>query len=212
MPSQDTIKKIANSLLEQQGLKVATYKLLQGLWAGYGHICHIQAVPIDDRPSQTNKKDRLAQPLILKIVTPPATESSRNGKHKSLDEGHIRKVMSYQVEQHFYADWAPQMPREIAPVAECIASTNEQGPRGELTIAMAMTDLRQSYPVAGEKRGELDETQVYAALKWLAEFHGFWWQKAEGIDRGNMRLPPLEEAKPTRSSNVNRLWLNGGYT
>lgn len=95
------------------------------------------------------------------------------------------------------------MPKEIA-VAHTIAQTSD----GD-SMAMVITDLREDFPVACEKRGDLDQTQVYAALDWLARFHGFWWQRTDELRAKQVRLPPLEESSTSSREGV---WLNGGYT
>lgn len=142
------------------------------------------------------------QSLILKYVKPPLT-----GQVES--EGHIRKIISYEVEQHFYSDLAPQLPRD-AVVAQCLASINNNG-----KVALLLEDLQRNFPVAGEKRGTLNKTQVHAAIKWLATFHGFWWDKTPDLrNHGFFRLPPLEEVllQQDKGRSKNGVWLNGGYT
>lgn len=131
----------------------------------------------------------------------------------ALDEGHIRKILSYQVEHYFYTHLAPRMPREIT-VASCLTSIQQSvGPSN--TIALMLTDLRDTFPVAGEKRAELNETQVDAALRWLASFHGFWWSNADEVRRLARVRPPLEHFKQHQSTDLGHqagIWLNGGYT
>lgn len=78
---------------------------------------------------------------------------------------------------------------------------------------IVMTDLRPRYPVAGEKRSELNEQQVYAALNWLSNFH----RTSRKLVPGNLDellLPPSEEAKRRLAGQAwgTKLWLNGGYT
>jgi hypothetical protein len=155
--------------------------------------------------------------LILKLITPPPTKAD--------DEGHTRKILSYQVEQYFYANLAPHLPKTI-PVAKCIASINEHHADGTSTTAMIMTDLQQHYPIAGEKRSALSPTQVNAAIDWLASFHGFWWPRVHRVkgdkrrfeqdknfDRIALVKPPLEEIRSHGDDAEGRtVWLNGGYT
>lgn len=76
-----------------------------------------------------------------------------------------------------------------------------------------MTDLRPRYPVAGEKRSELNELQVHAALDWLSSFHRST-RKLVPRDLREFLLPPLDEAKRRRGGDLSgtKLWLNGGYT
>lgn len=142
----------------------------------------------------------------MKLITPPAQTT------QTRDEGHMRKILSYQVEQYFYSQLAPQLPASI-PVAECLSSINQHHADGTSTTAMIMSDLRQQYPVAGEKRGALSPSQVNASLDWLANFHGFWWSRANTLDRSNLVRPPLEElSKDGHRNPSHTIWLNGGYT
>lgn len=89
---------------------------------------------------------------------------------------------------------------------------------------MLLTDLRPAFPVAGERRGALNETQVAAAVRWLAGFHGFWWGRVQDggfFDRKKLVRPPLEHLEEYDGDAVvevedaeraARVWLNGGYT
>jgi aminoglycoside phosphotransferase (APT) family kinase protein len=78
---------------------------------------------------------------------------------------------------------------------------------------MILNDLKQDYPVPGEKRGALSPTQVNAALDWLSGFHGFWWRRTRDFDRSKLVLPPLEEVKHDGQDALKKtVWLNGGYT
>lgn len=114
------------------------------------------------------------------------------------------------------------MPPEIA-VASCLASINSKpgpanGPSAEVKTAMVLTDLREAFPVAGEKRGALTNTQVRAALGWLAGFHGFWWKRVGDFDRSKLVRAPLEHFREHGDAVIEedeenpRVWLNGGYT
>lgn len=122
-------------------------------------------------------------------------------------------MLSYQVEQYFYTYFAPQLPPNIA-VAKCVTSINKIS-NNMNTTAMVMTDLRQEFPVAGEKRGTLNRVQSQAALTWLADFHGFWWTRSARIDKDSCILPPLQHYKHHASTSFagqGGLWCQGGYT
>jgi hypothetical protein len=89
----------------------------------------------------------------------------------------------------------------------------EKHPDGTLTTAMILSDLKQDYPIAGEKRDVLNPTQVHAALDWLSGFHGFWWPRVKQMDRRSLVRPPLKEVMVDGEGPVNKtVWLNGGYT
>ncbi|KAH6689458.1 kinase-like domain-containing protein [Plectosphaerella plurivora] len=197
-------RKVAEIMLSWLDLQLVTCVELQSLWAGYGHICAITA-----RPSKTGTSYHPKE-LILKLIAPP-------GNPRAMDEGHLRKMLSYEVEQVFYRDIAPSLGPDAA-VAECLASTaNMHGlPRAEelhgLTATL-MTDLRPAFPVAGEKRAVLSDRQVYAAIGWLASFHRQSWETPRG-ELIRYLLPPIEEEERRRTGTTrgDKLWLNGGYT
>ncbi|KAL7811927.1 kinase-like domain-containing protein [Trichoderma gracile] len=212
-----TPSQIAAIILSWIDLELVSCTAIQGLWAGYGHICAISARPTENCESKQWQRFRQAQSdgqgntvyLVLKIVHPP----TRAG-----DEGHFRKMFSYEVEQYFYDEVAPRLAGDIA-VAQCFASTRrmqkEAAEHGiDHIIATLMEDLRLEYPISGEKRAVLSSKQVYAALTWLAKFHrSSWTYKPQ--DLSQFLLPPLEEAlrrQEDPESSGKALWLNGGYT
>jgi hypothetical protein len=212
MPNQSSPQEVASSLLAEKGLEVVSITLLQSLWAGYGQICRIEAIP-KASPSKsqafstgdsTKPTPQETHSYILKLITPPPMKPN--------NEGHTRKILSYQIEQHFYTHLAPQMPASI-PVANCLASINEQHRDGTSTTAMILTDLKQDFPLAGEKRAALTPTQTLAALDWLSNFHGFWWSRVSQFDSDGLVLPPLDQLKRNSSEQAKQsIWLNGGYT
>ncbi|KAF1954392.1 hypothetical protein CC80DRAFT_493869 [Byssothecium circinans] len=202
-------------LLAEKGLYLQSLEVLQSLWAGYGRICRITAT--SHSPSSSGSTSRTgstaassvstpqeAQSFILKLIAPPPTKAD--------DEGHTRKILSYQAEQYFYTHLAPLLPPSI-PVAKVLASMNEPHSNGTFTMATILNDLKQDYPIAGEKRDVLSPTQVYAALDWLSGFHGFWWPRVKDMNRRSLVRPPLEEVRRDGQDAANRtVWLNGGYT
>ncbi|KAI6854759.1 hypothetical protein KC343_g9547 [Hortaea werneckii] len=211
----DRIVEVANTLLRPKDLQLKNYTILQRLWAGYGYICHIEAAPVNN--GQT--PDKPFSSFILKLVSPPPTSSSQTSSSSTEDEGHLRKLISYQVEQYFYTHLAASLPADVA-VAACEGSIHHQpsvGDNGEEdgeqpTIALMLEDLRKGFPIAGEKRTALEERHVFAALDWLARFHGFWWARRADVRKGQLRLAPLEEARLVGSRGAEGVWLNGGYT
>lgn len=180
-------------MLSWLGLELVSCTPLQTLWAGYGHI-----VAIGARSPSAPGTVR----LVLKLISPPPGS----------DEGHLRKMLSYKVEQVFYTS------DPGVPIARCLASTRDmEGREGADQLrgvtAMLLSDLRPDYPVAGAKRGVLPTPAVHAALDWLARFHGAS-RGAVGRDQlADYLLPPLEEAsRRERGPGGSKLWLNGGYT
>jgi hypothetical protein len=213
-------ERVARIMLSWHSLELVSCRNLQTLWAGYGHVCAITARATTDEAA--DQLDSLCgtkagaagttYPLILKLISPPREDPGHE------DEGHLRKMLSYDVEQYFYSEVAPRMADDAA-VAKCLATTRDmKGKGGEEELggltATIMTDLRPSFPVAGGKRSALNPSQVLGALEWLGKFHG----RSRRWLPDNLQeyvLPPLEESRRRRAATKsagNRLWLNGGYT
>ncbi|KAJ5919063.1 hypothetical protein N7466_010006 [Penicillium verhagenii] len=214
-------ERVATIMLSWHSLELVSCSTLQTLWAGYGRICAITArATTEDAARKLDKLCGLESgvvgtiyPLVLKLISPPRNNSTSNA-----DEGHLRKMLSYEVEQYFYTDVVPLLGDDIA-VANCLASTRGMSGHGECEeelrglMATIMVDLRPKFPVVGGRRGALNCTQVYAALDWLARFHG----RSLGLKPSNLDdyiLPPLLESTKRQSTGKVRsgLWLNGGYT
>ncbi|KXG51814.1 uncharacterized protein PGRI_092070 [Penicillium griseofulvum] len=209
--------RVASIMLSWHSLDLISCTNLQTLWAGYGQICAITARATTNQAAEHLSKlcgvepgsAGSTYPLILKLISPR--------KSATTDEGHLRKMLSYEVEQYFYSEVVPQLGSDIG-IANCLASTrdmNNAKGSSELTGLMAtiMVDLRPKFPVAGEKRGALNRTQVSATLDWLAGFHS----RSRSLLPPNFEeyvLPPLEESSRRQSSGKGGrgLWLNGGYT
>ena len=228
MAASDSISSIASSLLAQKSMRLVSWQPIQTLWAGYGHICRLIAAsdmsssinsPFPSLPTCPRDSGTISDPsgllesetLILKLISPPPADRHSN-------EGHVRKVLSYNVEQYFYTHLAVLMPPDI-PVSKCVASISPSSsqPRNSEaqheTTAMILTDLRPSFPLAGEKRAELNQKQVYASLSWLAKFHGFWWSRTRTFDREVLIRAPLEEVqRPKTKRTGSSVWLHGGYS
>lgn len=206
---------IARILLSGHDLELVSCTTLQTLWAGYGKICAITArATTDEAAAHVSKLCGLeprggagsTYPLILKLISPPSQGAQ--------DQGHLRKMLSYEVEQYFYSEVVPLLGDEVA-VAKCLASTRGAGHTDEIAgsglMATIMVDLRPAFPVAGGKRNALESVQVHGALGWLAGFHSRSWALMSGLE-GHI-LPPLEESKRRKAGNGGTgLWLNGGYT
>lgn len=197
MPVPSSAREVATTLLAGKGLQLKSLERIQSLWAGYGEISRVTAMPLSASTAPSES-------YVLKLVTPPPTKAD--------DEGHTRKILSYRVEQYFYTHLAPQMPSSL-PVAQCVASIDKHNEDGTSITVMLLSDLKQQYPIAGEKRAALTETQVFAALDWLSGFHGFWWSRVKSFARSSLVLPPLEEVqRDDPDTSKKGVWLNGGYT
>ncbi|KAJ5812250.1 hypothetical protein N7474_008551 [Penicillium riverlandense] len=219
--------RVASIMLSWHSLELISCTTLQTLWAGYGQICAVTARALTNEAAKHLSAlcgvepgaAGTTYPLILKLISPPR----QSGSTEVEDEGHLRKMLSYEVEQYFYSDVVPRLGDEVA-VAKCLASTRglcgEQHGEEELRGLMAtiMVDLRVKFPVAGEKRSVLNSAQVHGALDWLAGFHSCSWGLLLPDSLEEYVLPPLEESARRRRAGKedttigSRLWLNGGYT
>ncbi|KAJ6145795.1 hypothetical protein N7470_009690 [Penicillium chermesinum] len=219
-------RHVASLMLSWNSLELVSITTLQTLWAGYGKICGLTV-----RATTAEAAEHLSQlcgvdtgavgstyPLILKLISPPKQKLDHD--NPTQNEGHLRKILSYEVEQYFYTEVVPLLGDDIA-VAKCLSSTrNMKGKEGEAELegltATIMVDLRPKYPIAGEKRGVLNHTQVHGALEWLASFHRRSWDLnllQNGLDP--YVLPPIEEylrRQDPEKTPGSSLWLNGGYT
>ncbi|OQE32119.1 hypothetical protein PENSTE_c001G04649 [Penicillium steckii] len=258
--------QVARLLLSRHNCTLVKCTPIQRLWAGYGSICAITAQANDDDAAKY--ASRICDPnslakgqakagaefkLILKLITAPESSSAGLG----LDEGHLRKMFSYEVERYFYECIVPEL--DGLGVAGCFALTggenrnksqdvprnsNEEGEdsadRLDGCMAILMADLRNLFPVSGEKRSVLSSVQVFGALEWLARFHSRSWELGIGLgsiptssesrpgpgsgvdgEQGlGFILPPLEEhARRIKQKQKHEggdigqnVWLNGGYT
>ncbi|KAJ5984514.1 hypothetical protein N7481_006613, partial [Penicillium waksmanii] len=201
-------------LLSQYDSSLISCKTIQRLWAGYGQICsvtaragsgeaatHLHEVCYGSNSNSDSKRNGPAKAkagdtfqLILKLISPPKNSSSSTAGQP--DEGHLRKMFSYEVEQYFYRHIVPSL--DGLGVAKCLVSTSGSEPKpDQLTGCMAilMADLRSTYPVSGEKRSVLSSAQEYARRA-----------KAVGKDEDDSES---ENKNEIASGNV---WLNGGYT
>jgi hypothetical protein len=206
MHSEEDLLALANDLLKPFHLEATSCEVLQPLWADYGSISRLTISPTSSHP-RVEGSSQPPKTLILKSITPPPVEGS------TPSESHLRKLISYEVEQHFYTALAPKLPSSI-PVARCIASSASSFSSNQ-EITTILTDLRQDFSIAAEEqRSALSPSQVHAALDWLSTFHGFWWARnSEFRSSARLRLPPLEEqALNTPTDNKGGVWLNGGYT
>ncbi|KAJ5161653.1 hypothetical protein N7492_007045 [Penicillium capsulatum] len=218
IPPRSSPDRVASIMLSWHSLDLVACTTLQTLWAGYGQICAITARATTDQAA--SHLDQLCglesgvagstYPLVLKLISPPS-------KSGTVDEGHLRKMLSYEVEQYFYSDVVPLF-GDVA-VANCLASTRGiQSEELEDLMATIMVDLRPKFPVAGGKRSALNQTQVYGALDWLASFHGHSRGAIAANSLAEYVLPPLEEYSRRKKTGKDMpasgsgLWLNGGYT
>ena len=133
---------------------------LQDLWSGYGKIfrCEVQGGK--------------ASSVIVKLIQ--LDHHKKHPKGWNSDLGHLRKAKSYQVERHWYENYADlvddtcRIPRKLGFM------------RSESSVALVLEDLTCSgYPLV---KTAVNGEEVSACLSWLANFHAtFMGEKPEGL-------------------------------
>lgn len=196
-------RRVAQLMLAWLDLDLVSCTELQTLWAGYGHVCAVEARPAR-RPGPGPPLR-----LVLKLVCPPDAAAGPD------DEGHVRKLLSYEVEQFFYDELAPRLGDDVA-VARFLASTRSS-PRRDAAdglqnlTATLLSDLRPRFPLAGHRRRPLAPRQVHAAVDWLPRFRRSSWDWLPRHLDGFLGPPLLEAARRRRGCRSEGLWRNGGY-
>lgn len=122
-------------------------ELIQELWSGYGKIIRVYLEDADKNS------------VIAKHVHPP--QKNKHPRGWGSDLGHQRKLRSYQVESHWYANYSKV---SSARLPKCIALEQYDG-----EMMMVLEDLDEAgYPL---RKRSLRWEEIDACLKWLATFH-----------------------------------------
>jgi aminoglycoside phosphotransferase (APT) family kinase protein len=126
---------------------------IQALWGGYGEIFRVYFTGID------------RETAIVKRVAPPASGD---------DEGHARKLRSYEVEAAWYRRFAPRC-GEACRVAALLGLRED---------ATERSFLFEDLDAAGfaERRPGTTPAEIDACLRWLAALHAtFLGEAPEGL-------------------------------
>ena len=130
---------------------------IQSLWNGYGEIrrYHLAGASV---PA-----------VIVKHVAPPSRQT-----HRASDRSHSRKLKSYGVELNWYNRYARRC-STLSRVPEALACREQNG-----QWVFVLEDLDSSG--FAERRRVLNDGEVRAVLRWLAEFHAtFVGEQPEGL-------------------------------
>jgi hypothetical protein len=157
------------------------------LWSNYGSIVRINL----------QSKSGEDHSVVVKSVEPPWSDP------KSVDEGHLRKLLSYEVERWFYYNLAPRLP-STAKVATVYSPEDDAISRSP--IRLLMEDLSVSYPIPARGSLNLDDTK--SILFWLATFHGSFWQLHRESDIATRLIPPPLQYD---GGNKQGVWEQGTY-
>ena len=152
------ITNIVISATGAQAIQGST--VIQSLWSGYGQIVRL-ALNGGSHAS-----------VVLKHIKLPETSSHPRGWNSDLS--HQRKVRSYQVEAHWYQNYASRCANDcVVPVCLAVKSLSDE------TI-LVLTDL----DAAGFelRKNEVNTHDLQACLSWLASFHAtFLNSRADGL-------------------------------
>ncbi len=154
-------KKLQQQLLTtMQAQQITNQQVIQNLWSGYGEIVRI-TLAVGKTPTVIVKSIELPE----EVIHPRGWNSDRS---------HQRKIKSYQVEMHWYQQWAERC-TDACRVAKCYQAVGDQQ-----QSMMILEDLDAAgYPI---RKTELSKTEIKACLKWLANFHAtFMNEPATGL-------------------------------
>jgi hypothetical protein len=169
---------------------------LQSLWGGYGELWRATLEHAD-------RADR----VVIKLVQPP----EGNDEHRR-GLSYRRKLRSYQVEQAFYARYAPL----CASGSGCRVARPLGADRHGESSLLVLEDL----DAAGfsQRPARAEPARIDATLRWLAAFHarflghapeqlwkvGSYWHLATRPEEAcAMKHAPLREAAPRIDAQLN---------
>ncbi|CBQ69232.1 conserved hypothetical protein [Sporisorium reilianum SRZ2] len=181
------------------GTRIVKAVHLSELWAGYGHIYRIH---VEHPPSTSTSTDTRDNTYIVKTIRPPRQKAG-------YDEGHARKMLSYQVEANFYRYYADTVASEECCVPRLFAA-GDAGAEGE-GQTLVLEDLSIRFPVLTERRGTLNDAQVAKSLQWLAAFHASTWDIESSSASSTTDFCPPPSLTIQTSWSGRGLWQQGGY-
>lgn len=141
---------ITNTVLSATGgQKIRNAMVIQSLWSGYGEIVRLE-LEGSNYPS-----------VILKHVKLPEAGSHPRGWNTGLS--HDRKIRSYQVEAHWYQDYAHRCDSDCpVPVCLDVSAVEDE-------TVLVLTDLDAAGFNLRKESVEIED--IHACLDWLASFH-----------------------------------------
>ena len=152
---------IVDTVLAATGARTIRHAaVIQSLWSGYGEIVRLEL------------EGSAYASVILKHIKLPDVSSHPRGWNTR--HSHARKIRSYQVEAHWYQDYADQCD-SACPVPGCLAVD-----AAEKETVLVLTDLDAEGFVLRKESVEIAD--IHACLDWLASFHAtFLNSPADGL-------------------------------
>lgn len=150
MADIDVLAELRHYFEDPQLTKVHS---IQSLWSGYGEIARYQSPKINAS-------------IIIKNICPPAEVNHPRGWNTQ--SSHQRKLQSYQVEGHFYREYAPQCDNhcKVPSLATEFIEQSQQ--------VLVLEDLDSLGFSVRKSTASIEETK--RCIKWLAYFHARFLQ------------------------------------
>jgi hypothetical protein len=193
---KDVISSIVSQVPSLRQFTVKSSTRIATLWSNYGSIDRVYL----RSDSSSNSKGTTPHSIVIKTVTPPPLQAGDQA-----DEGHLRKLLSYEVERYFYSHLSSRIPKQ-AKVACFHPNQSPSEDDGTRPVQIILEDLSMDYP--NPARGSLSLKDTNAVLSWLATFHGTFWgiQHEQGI-QSTLIPPPLQYKGGTKAG----IWEQGTY-
>jgi len=145
-----------NYLLETTGAtSCKEVEVIQSLWSGYGKISRYQ---LKNSPIST---------VVVKFISPDSSGTHPRGWNTT--NSHNRKVHSYKVETNWYQQWS-SLCNENCKIPSLIGSYTQGNQQW-----IILEDLNTDFPL---RKTQLSLSEVKVCLKWLANFHITFLNKA----------------------------------
>jgi len=155
-------KQLETRLLTATNSKAITnFELIQGVWGGYGQLLRVYL-----SAGSVNS-------VVVKVVNKPKPSDHPKGWNSDLS--HQRKLFSYQVESHWYAQYASLQHTRNCYLPKCLFTDIS-----DTQHCLVLEDLHASgFPVS-KQTCTVEEAKT--CLNWLAEFHVLHLQrKPQGL-------------------------------
>ncbi|MGV2990405.1 phosphotransferase [Vibrio sp. E150_011] len=152
----DSVNSLNHKILTLlgKGSSIDDMQVIQELWGGYGQLLRL---------TLTGHKQRNS--IIAKYIQLPELDKLAHPRGWNTPLSHQRKLMSYQVEFHWYANYVKRMPTGWVPA--CLSSFKEGS--HYLLVLQDLRDIGRARVVT-----QATQSEIMSVLNWLAQFHAFW--------------------------------------
>lgn len=194
MPRKQPPSEVLSKVSSLKEYDVQSIVHVATLWSNYGSI---DRVSLKRKPGSVVNGENITS-VVVKTVAPPSLPTGA-----SKDEGNIRKLLSYEVEQWFYRNLSTKLSNQ-AKVA--VSYPIQEDENQTQPVQLVLEDLSIDYP--NPARGSLNLEETFVVLRWLAQFHATFWQmQVEGNTLpGVVPPPPMYQG-----GEINGIWEQGTY-